>query len=84
MFLTSENHFLFGDCFAGMPVLIPKAKQSVLLGSAMLGAAASNDFPDLTSAAVAMGGSADAFQPVKELKRYGFIHFEVQFYGKFI
>lgn len=55
----------------GIPVLIPHTKQSVLLGSSMLGAAAaSKEFPDLISAAVAMGGSADAFQPVKELKRF--------------
>ncbi|ROT63789.1 putative FGGY carbohydrate kinase domain-containing protein-like [Penaeus vannamei] len=54
----------------GVPVLIPATKQSVLLGSAMLGAAASGDFPDLTSAAIAMGGAAQAFHPTKELKEY--------------
>ncbi|XP_068245693.1 FGGY carbohydrate kinase domain-containing protein [Palaemon carinicauda] len=55
----------------GIPVFIPNTKQSVLLGSSMLGAAASSkEFPDLISAAVAMGGSAEAFEPVKELKRF--------------
>ncbi|KAK7058758.1 hypothetical protein SK128_024873, partial [Halocaridina rubra] len=52
----------------GLPVLIPHTKQSVLLGSAMLGAVASGDFPDVAATAVAMGGDADAFQPKQELK----------------
>lgn len=57
------------DCL-GIPVLIPHTKHSVLLGSAMLGAAASGDFPDVISAAVAMGGDADAFHPCEGLKGF--------------
>ncbi|XP_042231552.1 FGGY carbohydrate kinase domain-containing protein-like isoform X1 [Homarus americanus] len=54
----------------GVPVLIPQEQQSVLLGASILAATASGDYPDLTAAAVAMGGKARTFEPRKDVKRY--------------
>lgn len=53
----------------GVPVLIPQVQQSVLLGASMLAAAASGDYPDLTAAAVSMGGKAHTYEPQKDMKR---------------
>ncbi|KAH9496846.1 hypothetical protein Btru_010415 [Bulinus truncatus] len=40
----------------GLPVVLPNTEQSVLLGSAMLGACASGFFPNLEAAMTSMGG----------------------------
>lgn len=53
----------------GVPVLIPDAKESVLLGASMLAAAASGDYSNLTAAAVAMGGKAQTYQPQTDMKK---------------
>lgn len=47
----------------GLPVLVPTEKESVLLGSAILGACAAGTFSSIYSAMVAMGGSARVVLP---------------------
>lgn len=47
----------------GLPVLLPKNSESVLLGSAMLGAVASGYYSSLKEAVERMAGSAHVFLP---------------------
>ncbi|XP_071528208.1 FGGY carbohydrate kinase domain-containing protein isoform X2 [Panulirus ornatus] len=69
--LSNSSIFIHTHADAlGVPVLIPQVKQSVLLGASMLAAAASGDYPDLSAAAVAMGGEAHTYKPQKDMKRY--------------
>ncbi len=53
---------LLADC-AGLPVLAPDEVDPVLLGSAMLAAAAAGAFPDLVAAMAEMAPSAAVFTP---------------------
>ena len=46
-----------------IPIIIPEQKESVLLGSAMLGASASKHFASLRSAMESMGGSGNSKLP---------------------
>ncbi|XP_014203534.1 FGGY carbohydrate kinase domain-containing protein [Copidosoma floridanum] len=50
----------------GLPVLCPVESESVLLGSAILGACAAKTFPSVHEAIKAMGGSANVIKPVTE------------------
>lgn len=54
---------LLADCL-GLPVLVPDDVDPVLLGSAMLAAAAANAFPDLGEAVAGMAPGATVFIPV--------------------
>ncbi|XP_060081414.1 FGGY carbohydrate kinase domain-containing protein-like isoform X2 [Ylistrum balloti] len=47
----------------GLPLILPDEEESVLVGAAMLGACASNDFPSLQAAMESMGGSGTIVQP---------------------
>lgn len=47
----------------GLPVIIPHNKEAVLLGSAMLGANASERFSSLSEVMSAMGGHGRTIQP---------------------
>lgn len=47
----------------GLPVLIPNERESVLIGSAILGACAAGSFPSLHKAVKAMGGKASVVKP---------------------
>uniref|UniRef100_A0A069DVI0 FGGY carbohydrate kinase domain-containing protein n=1 Tax=Panstrongylus megistus TaxID=65343 RepID=A0A069DVI0_9HEMI len=51
-------------------VLIPHQSESVLLGSAMLGATAAKAFPNLKTAIHSMAGNADIVQPSSNTKCY--------------
>jgi len=53
---------LLADC-TGVPVSASRQPEPVLLGAAMLGAAAAGAFPDLPSAMAAMTSDADLFRP---------------------
>lgn len=53
----------------GLPVVIPQKKESVLLGSAMLGASASAHFASLSEAMAKMGGHGRSIQPNFKDKR---------------
>lgn len=53
-----------------IPIVIPEQKESVLLGSAMLGASASGHFPSLQSAMEAMGGSGQTRLPNSQEYEY--------------
>lgn len=46
-----------------LPILKPKEKDSVLVGSAILGACASRHFNNVQDAIQSMGGSADIIRP---------------------
>lgn len=52
-----------------MKVLIPQTQAPVLLGAAILAAAASGDYPDVNTAALAMAGTAPSCLPHQELAR---------------
>lgn len=54
----------------GMEVLIPQQQPSVLLGSAMLGAAASGRYASLEAAARAMGGPVKRWSPNPAVKTF--------------
>nr|XP_021180847.2 FGGY carbohydrate kinase domain-containing protein [Helicoverpa armigera] len=54
----------------GLPILRPHEKDSVLVGSAILGACASKYFQNVQDAVENMGGSADVIQPVPSTKVY--------------
>ncbi|VVD03134.1 unnamed protein product [Leptidea sinapis] len=54
----------------GIPILKPHEKESVLVGSAILGACASQYFNSVQSAIENMGGKADAIQPNKNIKSF--------------
>ncbi|XP_033738038.1 FGGY carbohydrate kinase domain-containing protein-like isoform X2 [Pecten maximus] len=47
----------------GLPLILPDEAESVLVGAAMLGACASNDFPSLQVAMETMGGSGTIVLP---------------------
>ncbi len=53
---------LLADC-TGTPLATPHHPEPVLLGAAMLGAAAAGTYPDLAAAMAAMTGGADIFTP---------------------
>lgn len=55
---------LLADC-TGVPVLSSHQSEPVLLGAAMLGAAACNAFEDIEAAMAAMSGTGDVFRPVR-------------------
>ncbi|CAM5767957.1 FGGY-family carbohydrate kinase [Bosea minatitlanensis] len=55
---------LLADC-SGLPVLVPDAVDPVLLGSAMLAAAAAGAFPDLGGAMTGMAPAAAVFMPAE-------------------
>lgn len=46
----------------GLPVLVPDETESVLLGSAMLGASVAGFYPDLQTAVMRMAGAAKHIQ----------------------
>ena len=50
----------------GLPVLCPLEKESVLLGSAILGSCAAKTFSSVHEAIKTMGGSANVIEPNKE------------------
>lgn len=50
----------------GLPVILPREKESVLLGAAMLGARASGNFPNLSVVMAAMGGTGEIWMPGEE------------------
>ncbi|PZC84646.1 FGGY carbohydrate kinase domain-containing protein [Helicoverpa armigera] len=54
----------------GLPILRPHEKDSVLVGSAILGACASKYFQNVQDAVANMGGTADVIQPVPSTKGY--------------
>ncbi|KAL8561721.1 hypothetical protein ACOMHN_026005 [Nucella lapillus] len=54
----------------GLPVILPDAKESVLLGAAILGAHASGDFTHIQDAMLAMGGGGRVVKPQPSEKRY--------------
>ncbi|XP_047021622.1 FGGY carbohydrate kinase domain-containing protein [Helicoverpa zea] len=54
----------------GLPILRPHEKDSVLVGSAILGACASKYFQNVQDAVENMGGTADVIQPVPSTKGY--------------
>lgn len=51
-----------------LPVLMPHEKDSVLVGSAILGACASQHFGDVRDAIQHMGGTADVIKPNENTK----------------
>lgn len=53
----------------GRPVLASDAAEPVLLGSAILGAVAAAQFPDMSHAMAAMSRSGAEYQPNKEASR---------------
>lgn len=53
---------ILADC-TGVPVAVPHQPEPVLLGAAMLGAAAAGQYPDLAAAMQAMTGGAGIFTP---------------------
>lgn len=55
---------------ASLPILQPHEKDSVLVGSAILGACASQYFPNIQDAIHNMGGTADVIQPDSNTKLY--------------
>ncbi|KAL4711961.1 hypothetical protein ACJJTC_011268 [Scirpophaga incertulas] len=54
----------------GLPILKPNEKESVLVGSAILGACASQYFNNTTDAIQNMGGKAQVIKPNTEIKLY--------------
>lgn len=53
-----------------LPILKPHEKDSVLVGSAILGACASHYFLNIEEAIQKMGGSADIIEPNKKTKTF--------------
>lgn len=51
----------------GLPVLCPKERESVLVGSAILGSCAAKTFSSMQEAVKVMGGSANIVKPITEL-----------------
>jgi ribulose kinase len=55
----------------GLPVVLPNKKESVLLGSAMLGGAcASTHFSSLNEAMIKIGGHGKTIQPNQQDRKY--------------
>lgn len=54
----------------GLPVLVPREEEMVLVGSAMLGACAAKSFPSLESASKGMASRCDVVQPNPALRDY--------------
>ncbi|KAK2159831.1 hypothetical protein LSH36_145g04069 [Paralvinella palmiformis] len=61
----------------GLPVLLPKTNESVLLGSAILGASASGNYDNIKEAMLAMGGKGHVVKPDFSLKHYHEKKYEV-------
>lgn len=55
---------------ANLPVVCPAEIESVLLGSAILGACASGCFPNVNAALKAMGGSGKSVKPNTDVLEY--------------
>lgn len=53
-----------------MPVLCPHETESVLLGAAILGACAAQQFSSVHEAIKIMGGNADIVRPNEEVAKY--------------
>lgn len=53
-----------------LPVLCPNEAESVLVGSAILGACAANYFPDIPTAIKSMGGEGTVIKPNSNDKSY--------------
>ncbi|XP_070195843.1 FGGY carbohydrate kinase domain-containing protein-like isoform X2 [Littorina saxatilis] len=54
----------------GVPVILPDAQETVLLGAAILGARASGNFSDIQSAMLAMGGGGKVVLPQTSHRQY--------------
>lgn len=54
----------------GLPILKPHEKDSVLVGSAILGACASQHFNNIQDAIQNMGGKADVISPNESVKSF--------------
>lgn len=54
----------------GLPILKPNEKESVLVGSAILGACASHYFNSVEAAVQSMGGNAKVIYPNSDIKSY--------------
>jgi ribulose kinase len=54
----------------GLPILKPNEKESVLVGSAILGACASQHFKSVQDAIEHMGGTAQVIRPNPTMKSY--------------
>lgn len=68
-----SKNFLFCKIHAdviGVPILIPDNKESVLLGSAILGACASKKFHNIDNAIFNMAGNAKIIEPDNKIKQY--------------
>ncbi|XP_055603565.1 FGGY carbohydrate kinase domain-containing protein [Uranotaenia lowii] len=62
--LSKNNLFVQTHAdICAVPVLLPYETEAVLLGSAMMGACAAGIYPNLQSAALAMGGTAEVVKP---------------------
>lgn len=53
-----------------LPVICPEESESVLLGSAILGACASGFFKDVKTAITAMGGNGNVISPNEGMQLY--------------
>lgn len=54
----------------GLPIVLPREKEAVLLGSAMLGAVATGDFASPLLAMSAMAGVSETIRPTTSVKPY--------------
>ncbi|MFM7320598.1 MAG: FGGY-family carbohydrate kinase [Armatimonadota bacterium] len=54
----------------GLPITVGRETESVLLGSAMLAAAASGAHPSVADAMAAMGGTGDTLSPNPDMRRF--------------
>ncbi|KAI8773147.1 FGGY carbohydrate kinase domain-containing protein [Biomphalaria glabrata] len=61
----------------GLPVVLPNAEQSILLGSAMLGACASGHFPNLQAALASMGGQGTVLSANQNISSFHEKKFQV-------
>lgn len=61
----------------GLPILKPNEKESVLVGSAILGACVSNHFNSVHAAVQSMGGIAKVIYPNSKIKSYHDRKYEV-------
>jgi len=55
---------------SGCRIVLPKEKEAVLLGSAMLGACAAGEHPDLASAMRDMAAVGEIIEPQSDLKGF--------------
>ncbi|XP_033637180.1 FGGY carbohydrate kinase domain-containing protein-like [Asterias rubens] len=54
----------------GLPIVLPKESQSVLIGASLLGARASGWFPTVQDAMKSMGGAGDVIRPDPKTKQF--------------